>query len=623
LLKTEADLRRAMGGGVNTGPSLNGGGAGGGSGLSGEGLGKFSIFGTGVMGAARAFSMAGAAGLAANVALQALKAGIDVATEALKIFGSFVLNDVVKPQLQREVTAQQVANASMGQLTAPEILRQTRELSIKHNVSEEEIMSGQKQFQGITGQPTLGFDIADTIASISKARGASMDDLYKLAAGIYSAGDTSESIGNKLRKIVAQGDIGGIPIQELAHLGTRFSTLTAAMGGTSEEKVNQANLLLQSSRFGTPEKTMRGAEALVRDVEEGKLNGVKGITKGKEGMEITDIATVIADIFAKSKGDVGRYAKNNKLGAPAMQLLEAHKSTYDFALQDSIRNGKKEAQARKDAADAVKHHIDEINKATMTEASLREEEAKVLRASEERFELVLKQLSAGIIESGLMDAITDMAEVLANNGADIEAAGELIVGSMIEVGKLIFAIFKKIANVVLGSVGVDTLDEALEIIKNKNKIKQELRQHERDEKKRKREEAEYNTKYLQAPPGTMAPPGTFIGPPLPPKAETGGFYVDEFGNKVDPAKNDAEGPTTADSTDALNEKNEEVADSMDALNEKNEEAADSMNVLNKKNEEAADSMDTLTKKINDLINKISDLAAALVGLNRLKDLLNL
>jgi len=503
LAKVEGDLSRAMGkGGVgtrrlsvgsNTNNSNFSGGGGSLSSMFGEGAGAG---GAEMAGLAKLGTAAGIAGAAVLV----LKKGLDIASEALKAFGGFVLHEVIQPQLKREVTAQQIANASMGQLTREQVLETSRAVAIKHNIDPEDVMSGQKMFQDITGSPKLGMDIGDVIGMISKSRGVPSADLYGLAAGVYAAGDTKENIQNKLLKVVAQGDIGAIPIDAMARMGTRIKPLLSGMKGNSEEKLSQANALLQSSRIGSPEMTMTAAEEFMMDVTKNRrIRSQKFIKKGREGKEITDVGDLIGEIYAKTKGDIGRYTQSHKLEKGSFEILNAHKDTYDDAYTKALEAGKKEKEARELAAKAVTDHIHEIQNANMSYQQARSEEEKVLQLGAEKWDAAVRRIKDKLLE--IMPEVTKFIDEITPMAPAIATAALLAAKAIISLAKLIYEMFPSLKGA----------KEALTVISNYEK--------QEEERKNKAKEDEENKKKGLPGTGEMIPPGPWAPgkepPPVP------------------------------------------------------------------------------------------------------------
>lgn len=442
--KVESDISRALGKtagtrratvGSNTSSSFG----------SDSGGGLSSLFsGSEFSGLAKLGTVAGAAGAAFAV----FKKGLDMATDALKAFGGFVLQDVIQPQLKRETSAQQIANASMGQLSAKEILSSTRATALKHNIDQEEQMRGMNEFQDLTGQPKLALEIGDPIAMVSKARGIPSSDAYKLAAAAYASGDTAEDIQNKLLKMTAQGDSGSIPLKDIARLGPKLKKITTGFSGTSQEKYSKSNALIQSSRIGSPEETMTASEEFMLDViKEKRIKSKKFIKKGAEGQEITDFGGLMGEIYGKENGDVGKYAKKHKLSKGSFEILNAQKDTYDEAYKSALAAGNPEKEAREKAAKAVTDHIHEIENATMSYAQAAEEEKKVLQTGGEKWDAAMRKIKDKLLDvmpgvQGFIDKFSAAAPQLAESALIMAKA--LVAGANMIAGalKLLFPTLK-------------------------------------------------------------------------------------------------------------------------------------------------------------------------------------
>ncbi len=162
-----------------------------------------------------------------------------LATNALKSFGNFVLQDVIKPQFKLETRAQQIANNSGGQISAQQIMETSRAEGVRNNIDPMEIA------ETIAGASSakFGTEMIGAVATMSKSRGVPMEDLMSLANPL--AGKMSvDSIKALLPSLAAQGVEAGkkgpaVSIGELGRGAEQFLGLSERFAGDQETRLRE------------------------------------------------------------------------------------------------------------------------------------------------------------------------------------------------------------------------------------------------------------------------------------------------------------------------------------------------------------------------------------------------
>lgn len=323
----------------------------------------------------------------------ALKAGVEVASEALTQFGSFVLSDVIKPALDLERKSVQIANSSQGQVSAKEIQDTVRAAVLKHNVDTNETLEGVGVFQDLTGQAKLGFDMIDTISTIAKGRGFDAKELFSLAGNITAEGDTAKDVQEKLLKLLAQGDSGSIPLKSIAKLGGKLSAVGASFIGNDKSKLAMSAALLQTAKpkVGTEDEAMTGLQAFAREsLKAGKKLGKGNIVKDASGVEqISDPAKLLEKLFLKTSGN---KAKLEQLGYTdtSTTFIGAYKDVFMKKFAEEKAAGKKDKEAKEEAAKAVGDFVRKLaNASTSLETEIEREEGVHQTAAEKWDKAVL------------------------------------------------------------------------------------------------------------------------------------------------------------------------------------------------------------------------------------------
>jgi len=155
----------------------------------GQILGPMAEMGFGLSG------MAGAMGgtLAVVGALGAVAGACAIAVEGLHSFGSFLLNDIIKPQMKADTQYQQLANRSQGRIEAEELSQAAAKARVSHNITLEESNAGFEAFLKKGGEYK---DMARAleVASISKqAYGGAVENKMNLLAELHQPNENMET----------------------------------------------------------------------------------------------------------------------------------------------------------------------------------------------------------------------------------------------------------------------------------------------------------------------------------------------------------------------------------------------------------------------------------------------
>jgi hypothetical protein len=382
-----------------------GGRGGGGSGGKGGGGGNG--------GGPSAWGIAGAA--------EVLKRGLDIASDALKKFRGFVLNDVIRPAMVLQTRAQQVANASGGKLSADEVLGQSRAVAIKNNMDPGELMNAAGVFQDATGDSKMSFEMLNIIGTLSKARGFDPSQLAGMAGAVYKQGMSTGDLEKILLMQTAQGDMGSVTLGETAKLGGKLTAPAGHFAGDYATRIAMSGALLQSSRrgFGSTDEAATGLASFTTDaLKAGKAFSPTAIIKDKSGVEqITDPAKLIGDIFRKNSGNATALRAAG-FSDPSMKLIGSYQERFSEAHAAARAGGASDEEAKKAAATAVEDFIKTFVAANTTMAAESAKRDAVMQTSGERFETATNKIKDRLT-SGLMPSVDRFATILDKNADDI------------------------------------------------------------------------------------------------------------------------------------------------------------------------------------------------------------
>jgi hypothetical protein len=399
--------------------------------LGGGGAGAALARGEGLEGILKA---AGVAGLA----VAAFSGAINLASSCLKQFASFVVNDVIKPSMALETRAQQVANNSNGKLQAGEVQGKARAIGLRNNMDPMALIEAAGIFQDLTGEPKVGFDVMNTVATISKARGFDTKDLASFAGALYKPGMKADELSRLLLMQTAQGTSGSVTIGQLARLGGKVTAPAASLAGNYETRLAMTGALLQSGRrgFGTVEEAATGLQTFMTDAMiHGKQLSPKSFLRDAGGVEkLADPAAFIADVYRKTQGNASRLHAM-QFSEPTTKLIGAYKEQYGEAFDTAKASGKSDAQAREEAAKAVETFIKSFATATTTMEAEESKRNAVMETSGEKLEQAINRIKDRITDA--MPEIEELVNALVDKAPDIADAALTLTEALIDLANWI------------------------------------------------------------------------------------------------------------------------------------------------------------------------------------------
>ena len=375
-------------------------------------------------------SLATKAGVA-GAAFGLMKSATEFAVDALKQFGGFLISDVIKPAFALETAAQQLENASGGQIKAAEIQEKTRSAALKHNLDPNVLLEAASRMIDLTGDAKTSFNVLDAVGTLAKSRGADPEQLAEFAASLknFDPKASAEDIVNLLTTQLAQGDMGSVPLKEAAALGGRLTAPAAFLAGNTDVRLASMGALLQSGRkgFGSTDELVTGIGNLINEVTSQKMTGSKKYLNS-EG-QIGDVAGLIGGILKETGGDAKKIGALG-LSDPASKLIKAYLPTFNEA-------GKGEkGQA------AVETLICGFMEARTSIDREKENERKVLQTSGEKWNATIEGLKNKLLDvmPEVQKFVDKFAEVAPQFG-----------GALVTLAKVMV----KVANFLAGIFGTD------------------------------------------------------------------------------------------------------------------------------------------------------------------------
>jgi hypothetical protein len=370
--------------------------------------------------AAQLLGLYGPAGQLVGI-FNTLKGAVSLAADALTGFGSFLLRDIIQPQLKLGTQTTQMSNR-IGGTSSPAAIKAAINGTFASNAQLE--LGEVQDIYSTALDKTKSLPQAQLIASITaKANKAYGFDPKRLAEYISGAraqnsGLSQNAFENLITNEIAAGkDAGGNFDQFLAQIG-RIQKSAADLNGTGSPDVQAGNhaaltaLVAAGAKGGrSAAETANGLSGLIQNIKD-RPEAFGLNAQAVAGASAKDL---IETIIPKILTGVGGNLHDPKLlgqfgGAIGTKVLNPTSRQFLQSLNvDSIYNNTKGSASDKEAAvrDALKAlvGVGDAAKASAGAALLDADAKKVEEDSGYQFEQALRDLKVALV--GVMPVVTD------------------------------------------------------------------------------------------------------------------------------------------------------------------------------------------------------------------------
>lgn len=212
-----------------------------------------------------ASALAGAAGHGVRAGMGAV-GGIAtrLAGTALSLGGGFGVADSLERATRIGGMASDISNSGFlpnGDIAANRTKRSSgdissaaRATSVKYGMSTESTLSGLQKFVGKSGDLDTGLKTMDELAQLSRATGASFEDVSDAAGDLMSQlghmPNKGEAVMTVMRGIAAQGKLGAVEMRDLASQMAKLAASAGQFGGNAVDNILKMGMLAQEARGG-------------------------------------------------------------------------------------------------------------------------------------------------------------------------------------------------------------------------------------------------------------------------------------------------------------------------------------------------------------------------------------
>lgn len=197
-----------------------------------------------------------------------LRAGASVGRAAFGVGRSVVrsagvdtdLESIFRKNIELETVANELSNQSFiqgdarnGRRVDPrELMEQAFQVGGATGMNANDALEGLGKFTAKTGDLATGREILQDMAVLSKATGASLDDMVDAAGDVAAALPDTEDKGRKvaavMKSIAGQGKLGAVEIKDLASQMAKVAAASGQIEGDAAENIVTMGMFAQEAR---------------------------------------------------------------------------------------------------------------------------------------------------------------------------------------------------------------------------------------------------------------------------------------------------------------------------------------------------------------------------------------
>jgi hypothetical protein len=411
--------------------------AAGGSGRGGKGGGRSGGLG-GIGGGGDSTGLSGGAVAAAGLAAGAFVKALDMAVDGLKAFSGFLINDVVKPQLQLEKFATQLSNSTRGQIHAQTIVDKSNAIQLKWNIEANDAAAAMGSLQDKTGRVDLSMGSMDQLAELSKAYGVELSDLVEFTGAVATKNkgkSKDEILGIVRQTLAASSEEGGqFSLKEIAATGGKMFTRNAMLAGGDQKAIATLGAYAQvTGTAGSLDESITNTNALIADAykltQSRKLKASNVLDK--EDSNKINFEGYLIELMNKSVrtgpggAKVADMAKLSGLGlsSSSISAVAPIVSTFSDAMKKTGGDVKK-------SQDMALESFRRLRDANITEEEVSKAAAKNMQTSAEQWDTAINTVRDALL--GVMPDIKDIISLFAENAKELADGFSVVAKGMVE-----------------------------------------------------------------------------------------------------------------------------------------------------------------------------------------------
>lgn len=297
--------------------------------------------------------------------------------------GGFSVADSVSTEAANRGRAADLANQSGGKVSAKALLEKSSVTATQFGTSTEKVIGGLDEFVAKSGDVDAGMKMIGKLVELANATGADLGELSRTAGIVHmGTGDAAKTM-EQMRQLAGAGREGSVDMRELSQYAGRVSAGASQFADKGKAFSELSAIVQQAAATGGATAAPEATEAVTRlssDILEKedvfKEKGIK--TRDPSGKYLRGARDIIKDSIIATGGDSKQLL--NMYGKMSYRAVAGFQDIYNRA-----GGGKKGEQAM-DAA------FDRFQKAALTEAQVRADNARRMEEADKQFEAALNDL---------------------------------------------------------------------------------------------------------------------------------------------------------------------------------------------------------------------------------------
>lgn len=301
--------------------------------------------------------------------------------------------------------------------------------AVRWGLSPEEVGAGVSKYAAETGDltsPTGALAKSETMATVSMATGANVEDVAKVSAHLFKLGLTSvEDLGEALATLTFQGKKGSFELKNMASELPEVLSSMAAYGYRGQGDLATIGGLMQNAMRTTAnasESTTAVQNAMRQIIaKSGKLQSGEMFEGRKvqvfEGWDAKNkmrpLREMFGDIVAASQGDIEKM--NDLLEIRGSKAFSGHVDAFRSARQSALKRGATEKQATAEGRTAALKVLSDAADVESSYTEIQRDAGDAMKATSVQLEILqtkFKEVLASQFFPVLIKVIPQLTELI-------------------------------------------------------------------------------------------------------------------------------------------------------------------------------------------------------------------
>ena len=319
------------------------------------------------------------------------------------------------------------AGANGQRQNAGALVEQARSVATGAGQDPTKVLEGLQGFVSKTGDLETGRGLMADMAKLSRATGASMEDMASAAGdvsnGLGDVPNKSAKVAEVMRAAAAMGKEGAVEIKDLSSQMAKLQAAASQFGGSGEKNMGDMVALAQVTRAKGGASSATQAATSVGSFLNTFSKGARLDAFEAKGIKVRDEGTgklrsardIITDSLEATGGDSRQMGKLFA-DSGARRVTRGFETIYA------------DAGGGKEGVEAVRKAFDDLAQSTMSQKEVNDSFAASMNTTEAKVQVFNNQMSATAdeVRANLMPALVSLAPLIVSTASTLaEWSGKL------------------------------------------------------------------------------------------------------------------------------------------------------------------------------------------------------